>query len=36
MGNQNYFLLLSNGKEIKIDEYHFRETKLFEALEIKE
>ena len=31
-----YFLLLSNGKEIEIDEYYIRESKLFEALEIKE
>lgn len=36
MGEQKYFLLLSNGKEIKIEEYHLRDSKIFEALEIKE
>lgn len=36
IGKQKYFLLLSNGKEIGIDEYNIRESKLFEALEIKE
>lgn len=36
MGKQKYFLLLSNGEEIEIDEYSIQESKLFEALEIKE
>lgn len=34
--NKNIFLLLSNGKEIEVEEFYMRDQKVFDALEIKE